>query len=348
MRIRIQHITPLILLFLITGSTQILAQNGGFAGAALRLGFGPRAMGMGNVATANTSEGIYPYYNPALAAIESETRQIDLTASSLQFDRVYQTAGIHLQLPPKAGIYVGLIRSGVKDIDQRTLSGYPLGSFDISEYQLNTVFGIRLNQKLNAGVGFKLSYADYKKDLTPSTALGMDFGILYHLSNNLNFAFAVQDIFAAYSWNSGNLYGLAQSRNIVNAFPTRYKWALSYQKTDFSVSAEYEIQSLKSEVSSQEVFITESGSQELLFDISTINTNNKMMRLGGAWKAHERFTLRAGYRITDLEQSGSNSISGGFSVHLPFDKFAPSIDYAFVREPYGVANMHVFALRLHL
>ena len=73
-----------------------------------------------------------------------------------------------------------------------------------------------------------------------------------------------------------------------------------------------------------------------------------MLKLGGTWHAHERFTLRAGYRITDTQVTGSGSISTGFSVHLPFDNFAPSFDYAFISEPYGISNIHVFALRLHL
>ena len=52
--------------------------------------------------------------------------------------------------------------------------------------------------------------------------------------------------------------------------------------------------------------------------------------------------------MEDLKDSGSGHLSAGFSINLPFDRFSPSIDYAFVREPYGVANMHVFAIRMNL
>lgn len=338
----------LVFLVLVGLSLPAVAQNGGFAGASLRLGFGPRAMSMANAATATTSEGIYPYYNPALAAEITNFVQTDLTASSLQFDRIYQNAGAHFKLPPNAGIYIGLIRSGVKNIDKRSLSGYPLGTDDLSEYQLLTSFGLRFNPNLQGGISFKISYANYHQEITPATAVGVDLGLLYKLSPTLNFGFSVQDLFAAYTWNSGDLYGLTQSRNVINTFPTRFKWAFSYQQKLFTVAAEYEVQSLTSEVPVETLYTGESGIPDVISSLETIHTNTNMVRMGGAWKAHERFTLRAGYQITDLEQASSNSFSSGFSIHLPFDTFAPSIDYAFVREPYGVANMHVFALRLHL
>lgn len=137
-------------ILLLSFSVDALAQNGGFAGAAFQSGFGPRGMAMSNAMGASTSEGVYPYYNPALAAVFQENNQIDLSVSSMDFDRVYQNAGVHVQLPPNAGIAFGLIRAGVKDIDARSLSGYPNGTFDISEYQLNTAFGIRFSPNFTA------------------------------------------------------------------------------------------------------------------------------------------------------------------------------------------------------
>ena len=347
MRIYIKKIAALTACVLLS-SAAIFAQNGGFAGAALRLGFGPRAIGMGNALSATTSEGVYSYYNPALAAIQSEQKQIDLSASSLQFDRVYQTAAVHLQLPPKAGLAISLIRAGVKDIDSRSLSGYPLGNISLSEYQLATAFGIRMSERLYAGVGIKLNYGDYHEEVSPATAFGMDFGFLYKIGPSLNFAFAMQDLIAAYTWNSGDLYGQTQSRNVLNDFPTRFKWALSYQRKAFTISTEYEIQSLSSEISVSEIFIDDSGTTTTISSTETINTNNNVFRLGGTWHTHERFSLRTGYQITELGTPDSNTLSFGFSLHLPFDTFAPSIDYAFATEPYGVANMHVFSLRLNL
>ncbi len=336
------------LLVILASGEYLFAQNGGFAGAATRVGYGPRALSMANAFTATTSEGIYPYYNPALIAEPTGFKQLDLSVSSLEFDRVYQTIGTNFKLPPNAGISIGLIRTGVKDIDERSLSGYPLGSFDISEYQLFTAFGIKFSPKFNAGIGFKLNYAKYHSELPGATALGVDLGLLYKISDHLNFGFTIQDMLANYSWNSSSLYGSDQSRNVVNVFPTRYKMGLSYQRNEFTLSTEFEVQSYISEVTSRELFIDGSSTPSIIETTEEISTGSGIFRIGGSWKAHKRFSLRGGYKIMDTSNMKSGSLSTGFSVYLPFDTFSPSIDYAFVIEPYNVANMHVFALRLHL
>lgn len=325
-----------------------LAQNGGFAGASTNIGFGPRAISMGNAFSATTSEGIYPYYNPALAAEEHGFKQVDISVSTLDFDRVYQTIGSNFKLPPSAGLSFGLIRSGVQNMDERTVSGYPIGNFNLAEYQLFTVFGLKLNPKVNAGIGIKLNYAKYHPDLTPSTAVGIDIGLLYTLNSQIKIGFAAQDLFANYTWNSKDLYNALQSRNVVNNFPSRYKLGVSYQNQQFSISTEYEIQSFTSEVRINEIFIDNTSAVTIIESTDLISSSSSLIRIGGSWKAHERFTIRSGYRLMDTTNFNSGSFSTGFSVHLPFDTFSPSIDYAFVIEPYNVANMHVFALRLHL
>ncbi len=346
MRSAFKYIAAFVVLAAVL-TAEIAAQNGGFAGASSRLGFGPRAISMANAFSASTSEGVYPYYNPALAAETIGFNQLDLSVSSLQFDRVYQNLGANFRLPPNAGISFGLIRSGVKDFDERSLSGYPLGTFDIAEYQFLTTFGIKFSNKFNAGIGFKLNYANYHEDLPAATAVGVDLGMLYKINQSLNIAFVIQDMFANYSWNSSELYGLAQSRNVVNTFPTRFKWALSYEKNDFAIATEYEVQSYLSETVTYDVFVR-GGTTSVIETTDEISTSSGIFRIGGSWRTHDRFSLRGGYKFADVTDSNSGSLSAGFSVYLPFDVLSPSIDYAFVIEPYQVANMHVFALRLHL
>ncbi len=329
------------------GIQTLQAQNGGFVGSASRIGFGPKAMGMGNAMTATTSQGAYAHYNPALASLNQGYTQFMLGASSMEFDRVHQTVGVNFELPPKAGFSLNLIRSGVNNIDGRTVSGYPTGDFNSSEYQLLGAFGIRMSEKFNAGIGFKLNYSDLHDEIDPATSIGIDIGMLYHISNSLKFGFAIQDMFAEYSFNSSELYGLAQARNVVNKFPTRFKWGLSHQTEKLTVSIDYEIQAYTSEIKTTDALVV-NGSPQTFETISEIKTNAKQFRIGSAWNAHERFTLRAGYSLPDLSETASWGLSSGFSVLLPFDKFSPSIDYAFVVEPNQIANIHVFSLSLHL
>lgn len=328
-------------------SFTVYAQNGGFAGASTRIGFNARGMAMGNALSAVTSEGAYAYYNPAQAALFQDYKQVDLTAGILKFDRVYQSTGIQLQLPPTAGLAFSLLRAGIQDIDGRTESGYPTELFDLSEYQLASAFGIRLSDRMMGGIGLKFGLAQYQKDLSNAISLGIDFGLLYTLNDHMNLALSVKDLFASYSWDSKDLYNLDQSRSTVNNFPTRFIIGMAYQKETFTLSGDFEIQSYMSEVNKQE-FTELDGEPTLFITTETINTHSKQLRLGASWKAHERITLRSGWQVPELKKMESWSFSSGFSLHLPFDIFSPSVDYAFVMEPYRISNMHIVSLRLNL
>src|SRR5690606_13778337 len=153
-----------------------------------RVGFSARGMAMSNAMSAVTSEGHFAYYNPAQTALFSENRQTDFTAGVLSFDRVFQTAGVQLQLPPSAGLSFNIMRTGVKNIDGRTQSGYPTGLFDVSDYQFRSSFGIRMSDKMNAGIGINFNIANYHEHLDNAVSTGFDIGVLYHIHPKFNIA----------------------------------------------------------------------------------------------------------------------------------------------------------------
>lgn len=328
-------------------SPSLIAQNGGFAGASARMGYSARGMAMSNAMSAVTSEGAFSYYNPAQAALYLETRQTDLTVGALRFDRVFQSTGVQFQLPPTAGLSFSLLRTGVNDIDGRTQSGYPTELFDISEYQFASNFGIRFSDRMNGGIGLKFSLANYHQELPNATTVGIDLGLLY-TGNFINIGFSVKDLFASYSWDSSDLYGLDQSRDNINNFPTRVIFGVAYQHEDFTISSDFEIQAYTSETPGSEEIFIDNGIPSVFRSAMEINTSSTQFRLGGSWKAHERVTLRGGWQLPEATNSASWGMSSGFSIHLPFDVFSPSVDYAFVVEPYRISNMHVFSLRLNL
>ena len=323
------------------------AQNGGFAGATTRIGFGPRGLGMGNALTAVTNQGTYGYYNPALSAIPISGPQIDLTVASLDFDRELQTISAAVALPPKAGISFYLLRAGVQDIDGRTLSGFHTDFFNTNEFQLATAFGIRFNNNFYGGFGLKINVADLADDLSTETNFGLDFGLLAKITPKINVAFTVQDLISEYTFNSQSLFNSNQSQNVTNAFPTRIKFASAFQEDKWVLTSEFEVRVQRSEIVEREVILFD-GTPDIVENVSEINTSSTLLRFGGAYDIHERLTLRSGYRFTDLTDPSSRSFSAGFSVHLPFDKFSPSIDYAFVSEPFQISDIHIFALRLNL
>jgi len=82
---------------------------------------------------------------------------------------------------------------------------------------------------------------------------------------------------------------------------------------------------------------------------SNVTTNSQIGRLGARYRIHTRITIRSGVQAMDLNHDTfSIQPTAGFSLHLPYDRLSPAIDYAFVREPSNISTMHVFSIRLQI
>ncbi|HKJ33869.1 MAG TPA: PorV/PorQ family protein [Balneolales bacterium] len=325
------------------------AQNGGYAGAYTRMGFGPRGMAMGNAMTSVDDEGIYAHYNPALAAGVQST-QFDVSVAAMSFNRSLNSLNASFRLPPQAGINVGLLNAGVGSIDGRSNSGYHTNYFSTQQFQLFADFGIKVSPKLQLGAGIKFNYADFHKEVSPATGTGFDLGMLFKPVNNLNIGFAIQDLLASYTWDTQKLYGTSGSLQTKDQFPTRIKIGASYRffHKKLILASDYELRLQHSDAYST-VIVTLNGAPYTGTGDHTVTTRSNLWRCGASYRFDKRFTLRAGWQVNDLRHTGESNIpSAGFSVHLPFDRFSPSIDYAFLREPDGVADMHVFSIHLVL
>jgi hypothetical protein len=323
------------------------AQDGGFAGGAFHMGYSAKGMAMGNSMSAVTSQGIYSFYNPALAASKTDFRQTDLSIASLEFDRYLQTAGVHFQLPPSAGISIMIIHSGIQDIDGRSISGYPTGRFDAADLQLRADFGIRLSEIVYGGIGLKFSLADYHPELNKATSFGIDLGMLLKTKSDLNFAFTIKDLFAGYKWNSQSLYGQDQAQNTLDEFPIRLTLGSSYEASKWTVSAEYEYVISKTDYITDQIILIE-GKPTYEAITEEVTSTLSQLRIGTSIVLHERFSILGGWGLPSFENADSWNLSAGFSIHLPFDYLQPTIDYAFVKEPYRISNIHMFTLRLKI
>lgn len=319
----LRHIFAMLFLFL-GWSAVSHAQNGGAAGSFSRIGFGPRGMAMGNALTSVTTEGIYSYYNPALAAHCPDGNQIDLATAAMSFDRSFNSASGSFHLPPTAGITLSVINANVTDIDGRSTDGYYTGTLETHEYQIAAAIGLQLSPRLSVGLGLKYFIADYHTDLSSAKTLGLDIGLLYELSDRLRIGGAVQDLLAAYNWDSGSLYG-DDSSGRTDSFPKRIRLGISYLITpDLILSLE--------------------GGR-----LMAKGTSSDNLHIGTAYHLHERITVRAGWQVDELTSFKQSSHgSTGFSIHLPFDLLSPSVDYAFKQESNRISYMHTFGLRLNL
>ena len=346
-----QIIAGLGLIFIsILGFAEVIqAQSGGSSGAYTRMGFGPRGMAMGDAMASVTNQGIYAHYNPALAASASGN-QIDLSTAAMQFDRSLNALNATFTLPPNAGLNIGLINANVRDIDGRTQSGYHTDYMSTHEFQVFAAFGLKISDQVHLGVGIKGYLANFHESVSNATGAGFDIGMLIKPVQNVQIGVTAQDLLAAYRWDTSDLYGSQNARNRTDNFPTRFKIAGSWLSPDgrLVISTEFEMRRLKSEILNNTPSTAFNPPQNRRL-IETATTSASLGRVGASWLAHERITVRGGWQVGDFDiVAESHKPTAGFSVHLPFDKLEPSVDYAFVREPTGIANMHVLALRLKI
>ncbi|MDI6401130.1 hypothetical protein QLX67_03920 [Balneolaceae bacterium ANBcel3] len=326
----------------------LMAQSGGNAASFTRMGFGSRGMGMGNAMGTVTSEGIYAHYNPALAAWISGN-QLDIGSSLMSFDRSLHTVNATFALPPSAGLNVGLLNANVSQIDGRSPSGYHTEMLSTHEYQLFAAFGIAFTERVRFGAAVKLHLANHHSDISNSTGAGFDLGMILQPTDHWRVGIAVQDLLSKYSWNTTDLYGSRGGTSRSDEIPVRFRFSSSYyfEGVGLLLSSEYEVQ--KQEM----IVLTEEVSESTMPPSTIMVSQNKtsyghLFRMGAAWYPHERITFRAGWEVLDLDYiEETHKLSFGTSVHLPYDALRPSVDYAYVREPMGIAGIHSISLRLH-
>lgn len=303
---------------------------------------------MGNAMTAVSGEGIYAAYNPALAA-DVTSAQLNLGTAVMGFGRSLNQVNASFRMPPNAGISISLANANVSGIDGRTSSGYHTSKLSTHDYQLITSFAIKPGSKLQLGAGLKLNFSDYHDDVDATTAFGMDFGLIVTPSERFRIAAAVQDLFAEASWNTGKMYRASGAVKTTDTWPTRISIGSAYRITEsWLLSADMEHRIHTSAI--QKKAIELGFENPIVFNREEqLTTTSQLLRVGTRYHIHERLTLRAGYQNNDLKRAADNQrLSAGFSVHLPFDRFSPSVDYAITREPNGISFMHAFAIRLNL
>lgn len=336
----------LIILFASAGFVPeyVFSQSFGTAGSFTRIGFSPRGISMGNAMTASVTGQTPGFYNPALSAIKSDYRHADLSTSAMKFDRKLHTASVRFQLPPSAGLSFHLMNAKVDNIDGRNSSGYHTGMLSVNEFMFSGQFGIWFSERFHAGIGISYFLANYHSEIPNATSVGIDLGVLIHLSNSLRIALTAKDLLAAYDFDTSELYGSEARTNSNFQFPDRYIAGISYSPgEDLTINGEFEIRNNSLNIRESET--TDPSAPDRLTSHNGIST---FFRSGAEYHLHERITLRTGIQANEAGHSISIQPAAGFSLHLPYDKFAPSIDYAFLREPSGLSAMHVFALRFRL
>lgn len=292
------------------------AQNAGSAGAFARLGYGARGMGMGNALTAVGYGDISTYYNPALSPY-TQLRTASATFGILSLDRYLNFLNYTMALPPHAGFSVGIINSGVRNIDGRDNDGYHTEDYSTTENQAYLSFANSVDEHVSIGVTIKLYYSKLFDKLT-STTVGFDAGTYIQLTDELSLGAVIQDLNSKYKWDTKSLYS-QNGKQTEDKFPNLRRVALAYKLPG------------------------NNGIIDAEFENSSEKTN--ILRIGVEYILTENFVVRGG---ADRFELGDNTTgvkpSFGFTAKNSFNGWTPAVTYAFVVEGYAPHGMHIITL----
>jgi hypothetical protein len=302
-------------------------------GAFGRMGFGARGKGMGNAMSSVIHGNIVSYYNPALNPFQygnsfqtsysflSLDRSLNFLSftKNFEFGKMKDSSG-NEKPRSVAGLSIGLINSGVGNIQERDNQGNVTGDISTSENLAFLGLSTRFSEKVSIGVTIKFFYYKLYEDIT-STGLGLDAGVIYLLNDNITFSFLLSDLNSKYKWDSNELYGQNGS-SFEEKFPVRKTFGMSYKfdNPNLIVSAE----------------------------IEKSNAETTFIRFGSEYNVYQGLYIRAGMDNWNLENSDFPARpSAGFSYFYSIDNLKLGIDYAFVIEPYSSSDQHIVGVTIN-
>ena len=295
----------------------LMAQNSGTPGSYERLGFGARGIGMGNAMSSVSQGAAQTYYNPALGAF-SDQRTASLTSSFLSFDRSLNFLSYTQAVKPTGGISLGIINSGVKNIDGRDGDGFHTEDYSTVEDEFYLAFSNRMTEEFSLGVTVKMYYAKLFQDIT-NTTVGFDAGALYKVTPELSIGGVIQDVSTKYKWDTKAIYD-QNGRNTTDKFPQLRRIGVSYAP--------------------------ESKMGIIAVDFENSSEGTNMLKAGVEYNIMmDFFTIRGGVdRVVFDDKSPGAKPTFGFSANDTFGGWSPSITYAYVIEPFSPQGMHFVSL----
>ena len=304
-------------------------------GAFSRMGFGARGIGMGNALSAITNGNLVSYYNPALTVFQegnsfqtsysflSLDRSLNFLNFTKKFDFYSAKDSLVENKEPRstAGFSIGIINSGVSNIDGRDNNGLKTGDLSTSENQFFIGVANRFSKKLSIGINAKVYY--YKLyDKVSSSGVGVDLGALYIVNEMFNVALVVSDINSKYKWDSSPIYGTDGGRISEDKFPLLLKIGIGYENKETGIVAGID------------------------FENSSAKTN--IIRLGIEYNIYEKFYLRGGLDQFDLSNKDRPAKPAlGFSYSSKFGDVNIGVDYAFMIEQYSSQDRHIVGVNVN-
>jgi hypothetical protein len=229
------------------------AAQGGYAGAFLRNGIGPRSEAMGRAYVAMVEGNESAFFNPASVAL---FQHAEVTASlrTMALDRSFAYLSFGLPIRPKAdstekvangGLSVSWIHAGVDNISARTFDGQEYGSLSNSENAFNLSFGLAPDPRFAVGVtgrvvSNRLNGVTRDEGTLSTSSFGFDLGAIISVVEGVRLGFAANNLILKYTWKTEEVYERGTQQ--IDKFPKTLRAGIAVSRfTDWlTVSAELE------------------------------------------------------------------------------------------------------------
>ncbi len=290
-------------------------------GAFSRMGFGARGIGFGNALSSITEGELVSYYNPAVTPFQENNsflagysflsldRALNFLSYTRRFDFYSVSDTVSETRKPRttAGLSVGILNSGVTNIDGRDNNGISTGDLSTSENQFFMGLAARVSEKFSLGLSIKFYYYKLYEEIN-TNSLGFDIGALYRLNENFNISLVISDINSKYKWDTAPIY---EQNGITteDKFPNLRKIGVSYRNKKIGILGAIE------------------------FENSSAQTN--ILRAGVEYNIYDQFFIRGGvdqFNLDNLDWPVVPSL--GFSYFKAFNGFVVGVEYAYQYEQY--------------
>ncbi|HOJ37856.1 MAG TPA: hypothetical protein PLI27_07395 [Ignavibacteriales bacterium] len=309
-------------------SQSLSTKQGGF----VRIGYGAYGMSLGNALSSVDNGYANSLYNPALSSF-SVNNKLDLDYTFLSLDRKLNFLSFSKYFekkqyrnekdPLRTAISIGLVNSGVSNIEERNDNGDFLRTISTTENLFFLNVSNQFSKKITFGITIKYYYYSLYKDVK-ADAVGVDLGLLYKFNPNLNFSFSIFDLNSAYRWDTSPIYR-EYGGNYKEDFPIIKRFGLAYNNK-----------------------VNDNISYLIACDYDIYDSKSKYLKMGLELSYDDLFFFRTGMDRLDFSNKDDYKYSFGFGIMQNMFNYNVRINYGYIVEPYSLENIHILGINVVL
>jgi len=305
-----RRICALCLLFFFFFSLQPslrAAEEGGYAGAFIRMGVGAKALSMGGAFVSVADDASAIHYNPAAPSF-IRTRIFTTAYRFLSLGRRFSYLGYVQPLRHEAGVGIDWISAGLDDIDGRDMDGQPMGKLSDSENAITFCFSKRTIPHLAFGLAIR--YFHQKLAGVSAYSVGLGFGAIYKREKKFSVGASIQNLRSRYTWDTKDLW--ERGSTTTDTIPVNYRLGLSHWLLG--------------------------GRLLTTFDLEKNLKQSLKYHIGADFTIYHDFNLRLGYN--------NDRFTFGGGVSHKYKNFRFTLNYAYLPEKVATQPAKIYSLEV--